>query len=386
MAIKRKTGEYHIESSYGEEIKYFMPYPLPPNPPIELSPQIEILREEANRALGRLDGITDILPDKTLFLYFYVRKEAVLSSQIEGTQSTFSDLLLFELDEIDSEKMIAANEVSNYVAAMNHGLDRLNNGFPLSLRLLKEIHGILLQSGRDSDKSPGEFRTSPNWIGGTRPGNAHYVPPRPEEMTIALGDMEKFLHSHTPLLLKAALTHVQFESIHPFLDGNGRIGRLLITFLLCADGALGDPLLYLSLYLKTHREIYYDLLQRVRTEGAWEDWLEFFFQGVRDTSLQATDTARAIQTLFKKDQEKIQNLGRVSASLNRIHSYLQKSPIISATGSANKINLSKPTVHTGINTLVDMGILKELTGKSRNRLFAYHAYLSILNEGTEQDP
>lgn len=383
MVVARKTGEFRTVSSGGEDINYFIPYPLPPNPPIDLSPQIETLREEANRALGRLDGITNILPDKTLFLYFYVRKEAVLSSQIEGTQSTLSDLLLFDINEINSEKMIAASEVSNYVAAMDHGLERLKGGFPLSLRLLREIHAILLRSGRGSDKSPGEFRTSQNWFGGTRPGNALYVPPPPEEMTNALGALEKFLHSNVPLLMKAALAHVQFETIHPFLDGNGRIGRLLITFLLCADDALSAPLLYLSLFFKMNRQSYYDILQRVRTEGAWEEWLEFFFRGVRDTSVQATNTAKAIYDLFEKDHERVQSKGRVPASLNRLQLFLQKTPITSTASASISLNISRPTIQSAINRLVDIGILSELTGKSRNRLYVYEDYLNILKEGTE---
>lgn len=383
MGVTRKTGEFKTISSHGEDINYFIPYPLPPKPPIKMSPQIETLREEANRALGRLDGITNILPDKTLFLSFYVRKEAVLSSQIEGTQSTLSDLLLFDINEINSEKMIAASEVSNYVAAMDHGLERLKGGFPLSLRLLKEIHAILLRSGRGSDKSPGEFRTSPNWIGGTRPGNALYVPPPPEEMTHALGDLEKFLHGDEPLLIKAALAHVQFETIHPFLDGNGRIGRLLITFLLCAEDALRAPLLYLSLFFKTNQKSYYEILQRVRTEGAWEEWLEFFFRGVRDTSVQAINTAETIHKLFEKNHRRIDKLGRASTSIDRIHQFMQKTPITSTADVATALNISRPTIQSAVNRLVGMDILLELTGMRRNRLYVYEEYLNILNEGTE---
>jgi len=234
--------------------------------------------EKANRALGRLDGMTLLLPDASLFLYFYVRKEALLSSQIEGTQSSFNDLLLYESDETPGVPLDDVREVSNYVAAMDHGLSRLRGGFPLSLRLIREIHEILLSKGRGSDKGPGEFRRTQNWVGGTRPGTANFVPPPPESLMDCLGALEKFLHNDpvpTPLLIKAALAHVQFETIHPFLDGNGRLGRLLITFLLCAEGALTEPILYLSLYFKTHRSQYYDWLQKVRIDGDWEGWLGF---------------------------------------------------------------------------------------------------------------
>src|SRR6202789_3284805 len=278
--------------------------------------ELQLLLEQANQALGRLDGLTSVLPDLSLFIYAYVRKEAVLSSQIEGTQSSLSDLLLFENDEAPGAPIEDVQEVSNYVAAMTHGLERLRSGFPLSLRLVREIHEILLSKGRGSGKQPGEFRLSQNWIGGSRPGNAAFVPPPPELVLDCMSNLELFLHEDRPdlpLLIKAALVHVQFETIHPFLDGNGRLGRLLITFLLCAQDAIREPILYLSLYFKTHRTAYYDLLDRVRAKGDWEAWLDFFLTGVKETADQAASAARRILTLFDENQRQIESLGRPAA-------------------------------------------------------------------------
>jgi Fic family protein len=255
-----------------EPFSAFVPEPLPPTPPILFDAELHELADRANRALGRLDGVATLLPDRALFLYLYVRKEAVLSSQIEGTQSSLSDLLLYESDVAPGVPLADVEEVSSYVAALNHGMARLREGFPVSLRLFREIHAVLLASGRGSEKMPGEFRTSQNWIGGTRPGNARFVPPPAPDVVRCMGDLEKFIHDRggrTPVLVKAALAHVQFETIHPFLDGNGRLGRLLVTLLLCAEEALSEPLLYLSLYLKQHRDLYFDLLQTVRLEGDW---------------------------------------------------------------------------------------------------------------------
>jgi len=265
-------GRYITISTVGETVRAFIPTPLPPQPPIDWSPQLREKFDRALLALGRLDSVSILLPNPSLFLYTYVRKEAVLSSQIEGTQSSLSDLLLFELDLTPSVPIQDVREVSNYVAALNHGLQRLKEGFPLSLRLIREIHEILLSTGRGSDRTPGEFRRSQNWIGGTRPGDAVFVPPPPENVVECMGDLEMFLHDRpvqTTTLLKAALAHVQFETIHPFLDGNGRLGRLLITLLLCAEKVLKDPMLYLSLFFKMHRQRYYDLLNDVRFSGDW---------------------------------------------------------------------------------------------------------------------
>jgi Fic family protein len=348
--------------------------------------RLQLLLEQANQAVGRLDGLASLLPDLSLLLYTYVRKEAVLSSQIEGTQSSLSDLLLFENEEVPGTPIEDVQEVSNYVAAMNHGLQRLREGFPLSLRLIREIHEILLSKGRGSGKQPGEFRHSQNWIGGSRPGNAAFVPPPPELVQECLGQLELFFHeeqSRLPLLVKAGLIHVQFETIHPFLDGNGRLGRLLITFLLCAQGTLREPILYLSLYFKSNRAAYYELLDRVRTRGDWEAWLDFFLIGIRDTADQAANAARRILALFEQDQRKIEVLGRPAASVLRVFQHMQRNPIVAIPSAAKKIGISAPTVTKSLMHMIDMGILQEVTGRERHRLFVYERYLAILNEGTE---
>ena len=384
----RPSGRYVESSTSGERFRAFIPAPLPPDPELlQLTDEDFDLMERANRALGRLDGVTTLLPDSHLFIYFYVRKEAVLSSQIEGTQSSLSELLLFEHEFAPGVPLDEVQEVSNYVAAMNHGLHRLrNDDFPLSLRLLREIHGVLLAKGRGSEQNPGEFRRSQNWIGGSRPGNARYVPPPWEEVLSCMGELELFLHDQprrTPVLIKAALAHVQFETIHPFLDGNGRLGRLLITLLLCAEEALQEPLLYLSLYFKSHRQEYYDLLQRVRENGEWLAWLRFFLQGVRETAQQATATAQSILRLFADDRAKIDQLGRSAGSALRVHLLLQESPILSVPRAARQLSLSAPTVRTAVNNLQRLGLLREVSGKQRDRVYVYHPYMTILAEGTE---
>ncbi|MHB1021364.1 MAG: Fic family protein [Acidobacteriaceae bacterium] len=385
MAIHRVAGTYVTSTTAGETVRAFVPAPLPPAPPLELD-NLFPLMDRANQALGRLDGLSTLLPDTEFFLYLYVRKEAVLSSQIEGTQSSLSDLLLYENEGTPSVPIDDVREVSNYVAAMQHGLNRLSNGFPLSLRLIREIHGILLRDGRGADRTPGDFRRSQNWIGGTRPGNAVFVPPPPERVMECLDSLEKFLHAENqklPLLVQLGLIHVQFETIHPFLDGNGRLGRLLITLLLCARGALHEPLLYLSLYFKTHRNHYYDLLQRVRTEGVWEEWLEFFLEGAETTAKQAADTAVELIRLFESDRKRIQSLGRSALSTLRVHEHMQKRPLINIGVAARALNLSIPTVNSALKRLEELGIAKETTGRERDRLFAYTRYLEIVSAGTE---
>ncbi|MFL6652223.1 MAG: Fic family protein [Sulfurifustaceae bacterium] len=385
MKQASRLGTYLTCTTAGESYKSFVPPALPPDPPLQLNERHYDLMERANRALGRLDGVSALLPDTSLFLYFYVRKEALLSSQIEGTQSSFSDLLLYESKETPNVPIEDVQEVSSYVAAMKHGLKRIRGGFPLSLRLIREVHEILLSKGRGANKGPGEFRRSQNWLGGSRPGNARFVPPPPEKVIELMGDLEKFLHGQPlsmPLLIKAALAHVQFETIHPFLDGNGRVGRLLITLLLCAEGALSEPILYLSLYFKTHRNDYYDLLQRIRTEGAWESWLEFFLSGVLETSEQATASAKSILKLFDKDRAKIETLGRPAGSALRLHQYLQTRPITSAAMAAKAMGVTEPTVRSSLGHLEKLHIVNEMTGRQRNRLFVYEKYLDILDEGT----
>ncbi len=374
------------ECSIGGRTSYFsyIPKPLPPNPPLRME-ELYPLLDRASTALGRLDGISIILPDPSLFLYMYIRKEAVLSSQIEGTQSSLSDLLLFEAEAAPGAPLDDVTEVSCYVAAMNYGMERLKE-FPLSLRLIREIHSKLLNNARGGNKSPGEFRVSQNWIGGTRPDTAKFVPPPPEELMNCLDSFEKFLHDETvrlPVLIKAALAHVQFETIHPFLDGNGRLGRLLITFILCAEGVLQAPLLYLSLYFKTNRQAYYDHLQNVRETGNWEDWITFFLTGVIDTANQAIQTAKYMIRLFEADRARIEESGKSTAATLSIHAYLQKQPVTNTTRLKNACGISLPTVLRSLAALEELGIVHEITGKERNKVFAYRQYLNILNHGSE---
>ena len=380
-----RQGRYVAKQLQGETVRAFVPPPLPPHPPIDLA-RLQILLEQANQAIGRLDGLASLLPDLSLLLYTYVSKEAVLSSQIEGTQSSLSDLLLYENNEAPGVPVEDVQEVSNYVAAMNHGLQRMRSGFPLNLHLIREIHEILLSRGHGNGKQPGEFRRSQNWIGGSRPGNAVFVPPPPEMLAECLNQFEHFLHDDQtglPLLLRAGLIHVQFETIHPFLDGNGRLGRLLITLLLCAHGALREPILYLSLYFKTNRTAYYELLDRVRTKGDWEAWLDFFLIGVRDTAEQAANATREILDLFNQDRKKIETLGRPAASVLRVFQHMQRIPILAIPSAARRIGISTPTVAKSLGHMIDLGILEEITGRERRRLFVYRRYLEILNEGTE---
>ena len=382
----RKTGEYITISTVGETVNAFVPNGLPPIPPLKLDAGLSLTLDQAHLELGRLDGAATVLPDTSLFLYMYVRKEAVLSSQIEGTQSSLSDLLLFEMDAVPGVPLDDVQEVSNYVAAMDHGLRRLREGFPLCNRLICEIHGKLMAKGRGAEKKPGEFRTSQNWIGGTRPGNALYVPPPPERLAECLTAFEKFLNDdpeRTPTLLKAALAHVQFETIHPFLDGIGRLGRLLITLLLCRERVLREPMLYLSLYFKQHRETYYDLLQRVRLAGDWEAWTVFFAEAVRDSARQAVATANELTSMIRRDRAAVQALGRLAGSAYRVFDALTARPVLSAAAACAKTGLVPHTVLKVMSALEKAGIVRETTGQKRNRLFCYDRYLKVLSEGTE---
>jgi len=384
--VKRgTTGRYEETVAGGEVVRAFVPAPLPPDPPLDLAVLQEPL-ERALLAIGRLDALSTLLPDTGLFLYTYVRKEAVLSSQIEGTQSSLSELLLFEHTEVPGVPFDDVVEVSNYVAALEHGLERLREGFPLCNRLIREIHGILLTSGRGSSKAPGKFRRSQNWVGGARPGTAHFVGPPPREVLPLMSDLEKFLHRRDPglpALIRAGLAHVQFETIHPFLDGNGRVGRLLITFLLCHEGLLRDPLLYLSLYFKQHRETYYDLLDGVRRDGDWEAWLAFFLEGVAVTAEGAVVTARRLTELFREDRVAIQEAGRRTGSVLRVHRAFQERPAASLPDLVERTGLSFPAASAAVGVLERLGMVRELTGKRRNRVFGYERYITILNEGTE---
>jgi Fic family protein len=381
------SGEYQIISRAGGEIvKAFIPAPLPPASPLALVGDVREALDQALLSLGRLDSISMLLPDTQLFLYTYVRKEAVLSSQIEGTQSSLSDLLLFEMEEAPGIPLDDVVEVSNYVAALDHGLERIRGGFPLSNRLIREVHGILLSKGRGADKEPGEFRRSQNWIGGTRPGNAFFVPTPADRIADCMGALESFLHDRperTSAVVKAALAHVQFETIHPFLDGNGRVGRLLITLLLCAEGILRDPLLYLSLYFKQHRQEYYDLLNVVRTQGDWERWLLFFATAVRETAEGAVETSRTLSELFRTDRERIALTGRGSSSALRVHEELRRKPLNAIGPIAKSAGISVPTATKALEGLAASGIVREITGRRRNRVFAYARYFDLLNQGTE---
>jgi Fic family protein len=384
--MKRITGEYVTCSTAGETVRSFVPHPLPPSPALEITPAIQERLDKALIALGRLDSVTSLLPDTALFLYMYVRKEAVLSSQIEGTQSSLSDLLLFEIEEMPGVPLDEVREVSRYVAALDYGLKCLQEGFPLCNRLLREIHGVLLASGRGAEKGTGEFRRSQNWIGGSRPGNARYVPPPADKVTACMADLEKYLHNtdlHTPLLVKAALAHVQFETIHPFLDGNGRLGRLLITLILCDEKILREPLLYLSLYFKSHRDEYYALLQRVRTEGDWEAWVAFFAEAVETTARQAAETAASLLKLAREDRDRIGQLKRIGGTILRVHRALQEKPLLTISIACRMTKLHPATVAGALKKLQELGMVREVTGKRRNRTWSYDRYITLLSEGTE---
>ena len=385
--MKRELqGRYVTISTVGEKAQAFVPAPLPPSPPIDWTPELRSKFDQALLALGRLDSVSTLLPGTSLFLYMYVRKEAVLSSMIEGTQSSLSDLLLFELDQEPGVPLDDVREVSNYVAALDHGLRLLEEGLPLSLRLFREIHGVLLTKGRGSNQTPGEFRRSQNWIGGTRPGNAAFVPPPAEEVLECMSKLELFLHDQpepTPVLLKAALAHVQFETIHPFLDGNGRLGRLLIALLLCEQKVLREPMLYLSLYFKTHRQYYYELLNNVRMTGDWEAWLDFFAEAVIVTATQAVETAQQLLDLSNQDRDKISGLGRAAASTLQVHRALMEHPIATSGSLVEKTGITPATVNKALGHLGQLGIVKELTAQKRNRLFSYAGYIEIMSRGTE---
>ncbi|KQV81849.1 Fic family protein [Rhizobium sp. Root1220] len=384
---KHRLGRFVETIAASETVRAFVPPPLPPEPAIDVLSLLERL-SLAERALGRLDGITILLPQQELFLYMYVRKEAVLSSQIEGTQSTLSDLLRFETEARKGQPVDDIREVSNYVDAMMYGLERLET-LPMSLRLIREMHARLLHSGRGGTKDPGKFRRSQNWIGGTRPGNALFVPPPVTEMAACLDAFERFMHddqSRLPALIKAGLLHVQFETIHPFLDGNGRIGRLLVTLYLCMNGVLRKPLLYLSLYLKSHRREYYRLLQEVRENGNWEAWLDFFLTGVADTANQAFEAATQIADLFKEDRERITMESDRAGSALRIHEFFQQNPFHTANQIVQITGLSAPTVNAALADLERLGIVDEVTGRKRGRVFSYRRYLAILSEGTDPLP
>ncbi len=366
----------------------FMPAVLPPDPPVRLQGELQSLLSIADRALGRLDGSIHTLPHPDLFVAMYVRKEAVLSSQIEGTQSSLQDVLAAEAKVLDAHRPSDVDEVFNYIAAMNHGLDRLPT-LPVSVRLIREIHERLLQGVRGNHLTPGQLRTSQNWIGphGCTLNEATFVPPPPHEVPKLLSDLERFLHADTdlPLLIKIGLAHAQFETIHPFLDGNGRVGRLLITFLLCEKKVLVKPVLYLSWYFKRHRQEYYDRLQAVRDSGDWERWLAFFLRGIDEVSRQATETARRILTLRETHREQItQALGRAAGNGHRTLEYLYQHPIVSVNQVQDLIGTTYPAANNLVASLERAGIVQEITGQVRNRRFMYRDYLNLFRDEPTQ--
>lgn len=380
------TGHYLTISTLGESCRAFVPNPLPPEPELLMDARLQDLAQQASLALGRLDGISSLLPEPQHLLYSYIRKEAVLSSQIEGTQSSLSDLLLYEAEGSPGVPMEDVREVSNCAAALEHGIQLIRDGLPTSLRLIREVHGILLRDGRGADKEPGEFRRSQNWIGGARPGNARHVPPPPDAVIECMGALENFLHGQpvaVPVLIRAALAHVQFETIHPFLDGNGRIGRLLITFLLQSEGLLSQPLLYLSLYFKKHRSRYYELQQSVRTEGDWEEWIEFFLEGIISVASQVAITTQRLLAMFQEHQRQMRSLGRTTSSALRLMEHLQRHPVTTATAAAAETGMSFHTAQKMFTSLQSLGIVNEGSGKKYGRFYTYTSYLSILNEETQ---
>lgn len=379
-------GRYDILKIGGEEVRAFIPNKLPLKQPLKIDAELARKLDNALVSLGRLDSISEILPDSSLFLYMYVRKEAVLSSMIEGTQSSISDLLVYELEGIPGVPIDDAMEVSNYVKALEYGVKRIDEGFPVSSRLFKEIHNILLSKGRGSTKEPGQYRTSQNWIGGTRPGNAVFVPPPPNMVESCMGNLETFIHdmkSVTPVLLKAAISHVQFETIHPFLDGNGRLGRLLISLLLYENKVLQKPLLYLSLYFKIHRQAYYEHLTNVRINGDWEKWIDFFAEAVIHTSNQAVNTAKNLIALINDHEAKVNSMGRASSTALVVYRCFVKQPVLNANAIQTQTSLSAATIHSSLENLIKLGILEEVSQKKRNKIFVYKEYINILNEGTE---
>lgn len=378
----QRAGRY-VQQSTG--YKAFIPAPLPPQPDIDFDGELRTLLSNADRDIARLDAIASLLPNPDLFVSMYVRHEAVLSSQIEGTQSTLEDVLAFEADAAQNDAPKDVAEVVNYVRAMNHGLKRLDE-LPLSLRLLREIHGELMQGTRGGEKSPGEFRKSQNWIGGTGStlANASFVPPPPHELMNSLGEFEKFLHegkATVPLLIRCGLAHAQFETIHPFLDGNGRVGRLLIALMLCEERALSRPLLYLSVYLKAHRAEYYDRLTAIRTQGHWEQWLKFFLRGVSTTSRAATQTARDIVALREAHRSEVMNNAKALKLLDSLY----QQPYVNASRVAQIIGTTYATAARLTYTLEEKGWLKEVTGYERNRIYRYQPYLDLFHRETVEN-
>ena len=379
------TGQYVSSVAGGVNCKAFVPAPLPPTPELQLSGKLHSRISQAMLALGRLDAISTLLPDAQLFLYSYVRKEAVMSSQIEGTQSSLSDLMLYEMDGMPGVPMDDVQEVSCYVNALSLGVQRIREGHPITFRLISELHQALMTSGRGINKAPGEFRKNSVWVGGHRADEATFVPPPAIELANCWADLERFINDvpqETDPLIKAALAHVQFETIHPFLDGNGRLGRLLIPLILVSGGVLNQPLLYLSVFFKKHRQAYYDRLQQVRISGDWESWLLFFVDAVANTANQAVGTAQALNQLRQTHRQQLAPLGRLATSAQQVLDVLFEQPIANINTLVKGSSLTPATVGKVMDRLSqpDMALVKELTGQKRNRIFAYSAYIDILNQ------
>ena len=385
----RVTGKYDGTVVAGEEIRAFVPRPLPPaDPPLSLDSEALALLGRAEHQLSRLELAGEMVPSVDWFIYGFVRKEAVISSQIEGTQATLIDLLTFEAQrEDDSAPGPDVQEVCNYVDALTYAREQLHrrDGLPLSIRLLNGAHARLMRGARGADKQPGQVRRSQNWIGGTRPGNAVFVPPPPNALTTVLSDFEHYIHADDslPPLVRAGLLHLQFETIHPYLDGNGRIGRLLVSLLLEHWDLLSKPLLYLSLFFKRNRDDYYRLLNEVRTEGDWESWIRFFLEGIATIAKEATDTARDLFALVRADRARALAAPASSVMAVRLFEALGQHPIVTIARVTELLEVTKPTATRAVNTLVDAGILTEITGRRRDRTYSYAAYLDRLRVGTE---
>ncbi len=376
-----RAGHYLIQPSGN---KAFIPSALPPEPPIQIDGEIQEHLSKADRALGRLDGSIQTLPHPNLFVAMYVRKEAVISSQIEGTQSSLQDLLAAEAHIFSAERPGDVNEVINYVKAMNYGLNRLSE-LPVSVRLIREIHAILMQGVRGRQRNPGELRSIQNWIGPSNctPQEAIFVPPPPQEISRLMSELEHFLHQEStlPLLVRIGLAHAQFETIHPFLDGNGRIGRLLITLLLCEKDVLTKPVLYLSHYFKRYRQQYYDSLQAVRDNGDWEQWINFFLQGVYEVSQESTETARQILQLRERHRQLItEELGRSANNGHRVLEHLYKMPIVSVPQIRDLLGITYPAANNLVSQFQKLGLLYEMTAQKRNRRFEYRDYMLLFSE------
>lgn len=379
--MKRKSGKYTVNSTLGESVNAFVPFDLPPTPPINIKRSIRTLLENALKRLEILDLASQMVPNIEWFIYGFVRKEAVVSSQIEGTQATLVDLISHE-DE--TEQTPDVKEVCNYLNALYLAINEIGSkkGVPLSLRLIKNMHKVLMEGVRGESKHPGEFRTSQNWIGGTRPGNARFIPPPPKEMNACLDKLEKYLYIEDGIdpLIRAGLVHVQFETIHPFLDGNGRLGRLLITLLLQHWNLLNSPLLYLSLYFKRHRDEYYNRLNAVRVDGDWEGWVEFYLEGVAMVAEGATDAAKKLFQIYERDRGKIISFSKSTMPVVRLMELLPNHPVVEISKVTSLLDVSKPTAIKAVSQLMELGILEETTSRKRDRKFMYKDYVDVLSE------